>query len=189
MVNFKVYHVESAPIEGQKPGTSGLRKKKEASPAENIDVNKNSSCEASSTENKNRLRRLRTRIGLVTKYIVLFYGKRHEEVIFYGHEAEVFGAIVHLHIPESEILILTVQKRDDIETESAIGQYDSQIVLFDHSLQFGVGSSGAALINEEGNVVGIQSGEILSTYLAMSEQPLSDALDLNEEIPDWGAVI
>lgn len=142
------------------------------------------------------------------------------EVIFFGHADEAFGATVRLHLPESEILLLTVEKRDDIDTgklifESAdnwklrylqllasishpcslrwraglgivncpefvnsdIGKYDSQMLLFDHSLQFGVGSSGAPLINEQGNVVGIQSGEISSTYLAMSGQPVSDALD------------
>lgn len=66
---------------------------------------------------------------------------------------------------------LSIVNRPDFKNVM-IAEYDSETIWFDHSLQFALGSSGAALINIEGRVAGIQSGEVVATYLALDGEPV-----------------
>lgn len=55
--------------------------------------------------------------------------------------------------------------------------YDDRMMFFDHSLELGIGSSVATLLNEEGHIVGIQSGQLVSRYLVL----VCDAFDFKNK--------
>ncbi|KAK1380855.1 hypothetical protein POM88_027599 [Heracleum sosnowskyi] len=75
---------------------------------------------------------------------------------------------------------LSIVNRPEFKN-TTIKEYASEMELFDHSLQFAAGSSGAALINIRGHVAGLQAGELVSDYVALSGEPIWDALACRKE--------
>lgn len=79
----------------------------------------------------------------------------------------------------------------------ATANYDKNMVVFEHDLDLVTGSSGSALMNLNGRVVGLQSGDIIEHYQLVSGAPLLHARDwaaqVNRAIPvvqlDWSHVV
>lgn len=55
--------------------------------------------------------------------------------------------------------------------------YVEKMIAFDHDLELVIESSGSALVNEKGHVVGLQSGELLNRYELVSGIPFLQARD------------
>ncbi|CAO2831516.1 unnamed protein product [Amaranthus hypochondriacus] len=66
---------------------------------------------------------------------------------------------------------------EDSYFRDVAADYDKDMLIFEHNLDLVTGSSGSALVNLNGHVVGLQSGEIIDKYQLVSGVPLLHAHD------------
>lgn len=57
-----------------------------------------------------------------------------------------------------------------------IKEYDTKMLMFDYAMGIGLGSSGSAIVNRKGLIVGMQSGQIVDAKSLLSGRPLEDAI-------------
>ncbi|KAL8106433.1 uncharacterized protein LOC141678561 [Apium graveolens] len=60
-------------------------------------------------------------------------------------------------------------------------QYDPNMIMFDYTMGIGTGSSGSAVVNRKGLVVGMQSGQITESTTFLNGKSVGDALKQQSE--------
>lgn len=81
------------------------------------------------------------------------------------------GCISHPLAREWRSSLGTVSCRQ-FTNKNYVPQYADDLLFFEHNLELVSGSSGAALLNENGNIVGIASGHLVHKYQFISGKPL-----------------